>query len=260
MNIFLNSYHNFYKEAGIYDSRVEFFELGARYLADKSNSIGDLSARYNIFLNIKELPVIMKDIKKTYIVLAFSCFDEFLDEIKKEILVYYGFEYSIGKEDTKYSKLKLILPEIGKSINENSFEENCVEYYRLIRNAFVHKSAKDNAKIQAIHKKMYEIERPDIYKKYKAAPSSNDKIEFEDFILLTVVLKNIVEKVSEECNPSMECILSKIDWNKIIKRITYLTERDRKIQAVKNILISEYYMNSIAEIDIIKILDQQDHW
>lgn len=260
MNILLNSYHNFMKEAGVYDSKVEFFELATRCLMDKSDEIDELTKQHSIYLNNKELPTILKDIKKTYIVLAFSCFDEYLDELKKEILYYYDRDYSIKKEETKYSKLKNILCELEKSITEDTFEENCIEYYRLIRNSFVHKSTKNNVMIQALYKKIKKIEKSEIYKKYKTAPSAITEIDFEDFVLLTVILKNIVKKISLVINPSSEEVFSKIDWNTIIKRISYLSKNSRKIQAVKNILNTEYHLTNVTEKDILSKLDQQDHW
>lgn len=217
-NFIFQAYRILKKALGRFDAVVECNELAIReFLSIAENSenpsgyLEQISRKHNIAVNDIELDLWQVRAAHFYILSVYQQFEEFLENFRIEHPASESWDYrKTQKEDHKQETLFMsILRNIGtKDHIENkriigAYRIDIYEYYRLVRNRFMHTEIKD----KKLYNKLVEIKKDYaslIKEKYKVetAPNDYEKISFDDFILFTRVVKDIVLQLCHIAKPS----------------------------------------------------------
>lgn len=211
-----NSYNELKKTLGEYDCLVELKELILlnfdRTINLDSNPVDcirKISEKEKIFFNPNSYPEAKRLIKHSYISLAYSAFDDFLKILKDELTIEYDFrnsgntkgltEIDLVNQIIYENTRKEVLSEIG------SLDYFIIEHYRKIRNEFIHPSIKKKEPINFILGTKYEIQCMDKYSKHLLLiDDKKSTIEFDDFILLSMAIKNYAYDICNLAEPNDE--------------------------------------------------------
>ena len=163
--------------------------------------------------------------------------EHFLKEFREEFQSFYPkteWKSRQAKKNETVPLLKHILESVFESFSEGEKEITSAvykgfEYYRLVRNGFAHIIHKDK-KLKNMHLGLADYSSFYIAKfKVENAPNPPDKIDFNDFLLLTNIIKNIGYKLSEYFKPPNKVIAEKVCELEMEIKI------DRKLKKVKTI-------------------------
>lgn len=189
-------------ELGRYDAIVEFTELAVRDFLKCANASGNISSflrqksiEHRVSINSVEQSILKTRIANSYIVSVYQYSELFLFKFRDEYRNLYGVSMELG--DSTHNLLLKILSKLpsGERVSmETVGIHNCLlfDYYRLVRNKYVHAYKVDGQKVKRALEAAMECadaiknEFPNL-----SAPNSHQSLSFGDFILFTRVVRNI---------------------------------------------------------------------
>jgi len=249
------AFRNLKKGLGEFDAVVECNELAIREFlknlnaaTEKDKFIKDLSEKHFIKVDIVNVDYFSARIRQFYILSVLQQAEQFFDEFKKEYKTYYEdwIEKESGETDFD-SVLKNTFNTTTQGIKEIGEEVYfAYEYYRLVRNRFAHSEEKDVKKLDSLWSKI--VGFGEFYSQSfhcSGAPNKYVKIDFNDFLLITNVVKHIGYTICEKCKPDNDLLASKICNLEVIVG-------DQKIYPVKNIMRlkdnGERFLNALENL------------
>ncbi|XDD45225.1 hypothetical protein AB3N60_10910 [Leptospira sp. WS39.C2] len=258
----MKSYNDLKTTLGKYDSLVEFLELCIRNLKENAISDADVETKIinalnksNINFNANEYKTVKPLIYKNFIAIAYSAFDEFIFDFSKELDIFYG-KYKKQKK-TEETKLDFLLERMETQITKfaignikNSNEYSILEYYRLIRNTFVHASSKKDTKLQSLHNSVKKLKLDEKYIKYKNLPNSENEIDFNDFIFVSKITLDLAFIISKHLDPKIDDYVKFIDESNFIR---YGINSDRFLNSIASFLVTEYRLPFNVALSIAQL-------
>lgn len=253
-------FRNLKKGLGEFDAVVECNEMAIREFLknlkasqDQKQFIQDLSQKHGVRVDTVSVDLFSSRIRLFYILSVMQQAEQFIDEFRKEYRTYNPIW--IAKEDgeTDFDNLlRNIFSSKGRGINEIGKEVyHGFEYYRLVRNRFAHSEEKDLKKLENQCLKICEY--ADFYNSTfhsVDSPNNYDKIDFNDFLLFTNIIKHIGYTLCEKCKPDNAQLADKISIleikveNKTIKPLKNIfklkNDPDRFLNAIGNLLNSTF--------------------
>lgn len=205
------SYRKFKKALGEFDAVVECNELAIlefldNYKENENSCILGLSRKHKIKVDAVEITKFSSRIRSFYIVSVLQQFEQFLKDFRKEYLTYFD---KVWTEKSKgQTHLENLLYNIDVCISEDTL--NIYNYYRLIRNYFSH-TDRDIEQINELFSKVNQISLAsldDIILSTKLKIHSLDEVNFEDFLIITNIVKHIAYVISTFSKPTNEHIAS----------------------------------------------------
>lgn len=215
------AFRNLKKGLGEFDAVVECNEMAIREFlknldasVDKTKFIQDLAQIHSVRVDTVRIDLFSSRIRLFYILSVMQQAEQFFDEFKKEYRSYFESEWdnkSDGETDFDnllkniYSSKERGIDGIGKEVYHG------LEYYRLVRNRFAHSESKDLKRLNNQCKKI--VEYSDFYNTSfhsTGCPNTYDKIDFNDFLLLSNIIKNIGYTLCEKCKPDNSVLAKKI--------------------------------------------------
>ncbi len=213
------SYRNLKNNLGKFDAIVEYNELAVREFFACANGyenpnkyISLLSERHHIRVNAVDLSAMPRRIAQFYILSVYQQAEEFLENFRRE---YKEFVQKEWTDEEKDSLLEKILKNIGTIFVENrsaigDLRIEIFEYYRLVRNQFMHTEIKGERLNKCLEKLKKYSEQINADYKINQAPNNYNEMSFEDFILFSRVTKDIAFELCQIGRPSDEELVHRI--------------------------------------------------
>lgn len=265
------------KGLGEFDAVVECNEMAIREFlknlkasANQKEFIQDLSQKHGIRVDTVSVDLFSSRIRLFYILSVMQQAEQFIDEFRKEYKLYKPewAEKQDGETDLD-NLLRNIYSSKGRGIDSIGKEVyHGFEYYRSVRNRFAHSEEKDLKKLdsQCVKIMAYEDFYRSTFHSFDS-PNSYDKIDFNDFLLITNIVKNIGYTLCGHCKPSNAEIAEKLTdfevkiGNKTIKPLKSVfklkNDPQRFSNAIGNLLNSVF--GKINEIDKYEIIQHISH-
>jgi hypothetical protein len=275
-NFAFRCYFKLKDNLGRFDSVVECNELAVREFVEIANTsinqdeyIQRLSEKHGVKVDKMEAEIFHIRICQWYILSVYQQAEEFFDEFKKEHPRWK--EWSTIPEhrkndNPKETELQYLLRFLnilnpsdidlkGKGIRYEIFE-----YYRLIRDRFMHTDFKEKKLLNALEKiNNHEIS---VFQEFHVnAPNEYNQLNFDDFILFSRVIKDIAQELCRIARPSASEIAKMLlerdqekDPNKkeinlkSLKKFSNNKERQRR--CLQRLLKSQYNLQE-KEVDPI---------
>jgi hypothetical protein len=199
-----------------------------------------------IFFNPNSYDESKRLIYHSYIALAYSAFDDFLDKFKSDLKSIYGEQSIVKKKDGEKGIdhinrcVKNIKP---NSIHRNSFdlEYFLINHYRIIRNEFIHPMIKKNEPYSCIYNTKYEALYLKKYPKFpELAYREKNSIEFADFIVLSKAILDYAKYITIFAEPDNDYYEALID---IKKHSKYNIHSERFINSIAQFFVTKYNLN-----------------
>jgi len=254
----LKAYKQLKSELGVFDAVVEFSELCTRdFIANKPTELDfeeylrSKSQQHGIKVNYVEIDKFNVTMSHSYIVIAYQAFENFIHSSRKENELIKSVKYEIKTEDGNLLErnLKSIyrINDISSVVNQRLLD--IFDYYRNVRNKFVHPSS-DAKKVKKAFAKL-EANREVIQKTYRLeAPNAFDEIQFDDFNLFTRILKQIGQIISNESEPSTSELANYYMHRNLFKNQNNII---RKKNAIINQIINDFGYDNL---DALKIYNE----
>ncbi len=266
------SFRNLKKGLGAFDAVVECNEIAIReFLKNLKDSQGPkqfiqtLSQKHGVRVDTVNIDLFSSRIRLFYILSVMQQAEQFIDEFRKEYKTYNPTwtDKEDGETDLD-NLLHNIFSSKGRGIDGIGKEVYYgFEYYRLVRNRFAHSEEKDLKKLESQCLKISE------YKNFYnsafhsvGSPNNYDKIDFNDFLLFTNIIKNMGYTLCEKCKPDNSKLAEKIITleikraNKTIKPLKNIfklkNDPNRFLNAMGNLLNSTF--GKINETDKNEII------
>jgi len=273
------AFRNIKKGLGEFDAVVECNEMAIREFLknlkaspDQRQFIQDLSEKHGVRVDTVSVDLFSSRIRLFYILSVMQQAEQFFGEFKKEYQTY-NPTWNEKKEKDGETDFDNILSNIftskGRGINEIGKEVyHGFEYYRLVRNRFAHSEEKDLKKLNNQCLKISEY--AEFYNAtYHSinSPNNYDKIDFNDFLLFTNIIKHIGYTLCEKCKPDNAQLAEKISTlevngeNKTIKPLKNILKLknnpERFSNAIGNLLNSTFgKINKTDRDEIIQHLNR----
>ncbi|TQO36719.1 hypothetical protein GQ41_1302 [Arenibacter algicola] len=267
------AFRNLKKGLGEFDAVVECNEMAIREFLnnlkasqDQKQFIQDLSNKHEVRVDSVNIVLFSSRIRLFYIMSVMQQAEQFIDEFRKEYKTYNPTWTNKVDGETDFDNLlQNIFSSKGQGITEIGKEVYYgFEYYRFVRNRFAHSEEKDLKKLNNLCKKVTEF--TDYYNsKFHSVncPNSYEKIDFNDFLLFTNIIKNIGYTLCEKCKPDNSQLAERIAKleieidNKTIKPIKSINklknDPKRYSNAIGNLLNSNF--GKINSSDRDKIIE-----
>lgn len=251
------SYRKLKTSLGEFDAVVECNELAIRefiqnFTKDGKKYITQLSQKHHVKVNEVGIDKFSSRIRSYYIASVFQQSEQFLSDFKKEWKEYFPEKEWADKEKSQ-TALDSTLKSICLSLDSDIL---CFyEYYRLVRNYMSHtdRDTKD------LHNKWKEIHANE--NKFLSSlnlpllPHQINSLDFDDFIIITNIVKHIAFLICQQSKPTNEqiatVIFKKINTNKNtlagIKKLKNDPERYKK--AIRSCIMTEYGRFSTSDAD-----------
>ncbi len=251
-----HSFRNIKKGLGEFDAVVECNELAIREFTsnlsktpDKETYIQALAEKHSVRVDTVSLKLFESRIRQFYIMSVMQKAEQFFDEFKKEYKDYNPIwvDKKDGETDldnlliNTFSSLKNGIKEIKEEVYFG------YEYYRFVRNRFAHFEEKDNKKLKSYLQKVknYQVFYNNTFHS-NSKPNEYKEIDFNDFLLITNIIKNIGYTLCEKCKPDNQILAE------IISKKEITTKTNKKINSVKSLSKlknnSERYSNAIENL------------
>lgn len=237
------AFRNLKKGLGEFDAVVECNEMAIReFLAnlkasnDQNQFIQNLSQKHNVRVDTVRVDIFSSRIRLFYILSVMQQAEQFIDEFKKEYKIYNpNWSEKVDGETDFDNLLRNIFSSKGQGIIEIGEEVyNGFEYYRYIRNRFAHSEEKDNKKLDSLCLKISAYSNFYSVKFHSNdCPNNYDKIDFNDFLLFTNIIKHIGYTLCEKCKPD-NSKLAEIITNLEVKTNTKIIKPLKSIKKLKN--------------------------
>lgn len=254
------AFRNLKKGLGKFDAVVECNEMAIREFLknfkaskDQKQFIQDLSRKHEVKVDTVSVDLFSSRIRLFYILSVMQQAEQFIDNFRKEYKTYNPtWSDKVDGETDFDNLLRNIFTSKGSGIDRIGKEVyHGFEYYRLVRNRFTHSEERDIKKLENQCSKISE------YKEFYNSsfhsfdsPNKYDKIDFNDFLLFTNIIKNIGYTLCEKCKPDNLQLAKKIVSqevkveNKLIKPIKNIfklkNDPDRFSNAIGNLLNSNF--------------------
>ena len=250
-------YQSLYTTFGRVDSIVECIELSIRDFLNRSEDhsnfdkyIEERAEQNNIRVNTVNVEHLKVRSSQLHILNVFQQFEGYLIDLKKEI------PFKIKLDEGNDSLFKRMLKALDDSEGLISqIEIDIVEYYRNIRNIFMHQeieSGKYDKKAERI--RMIIQNKNDELKKY-SAPNKYEELQFDDFILFTKISKDIAAKLCVVGCPSAKEIANFIRASKYYSRLNkYRNNKDRFERAAETLCRCEYSLDKTDSKEVVNEL------
>jgi hypothetical protein len=240
------SFSELKKTLGQYDAAVELKELSLRFLNSQFNQnnkiefISSISKKVNIAYNPASYDESKRLICLSYISMAYSGFDNFVYSLNSEIETIFGKKNintdGLCELDILIEKMKQIT---NKTINpiKNIVEYDIVQYYRLIRNEFVHPFINKHENIDYFYKRIDKNKLNKAYPKYSSCLNTKNNISFDDFIFLSLIIKEYAKILCDFIEPSDDIMAKSVDYKKFVR---YGLNSERFINSITQHLVSNF--------------------
>ena len=190
-----NIFNNFKKKFGEVCVSIQFLELSRRELLNNSN-IDEIIERNKIHIKKEfDSDKIEMNIFNIYILMTHSCVCDFINEVKS--IINSNIVAVVSKEKKKDGEDDLLFIYRKLKIEKDFLYEVC-NYYRNIRNNFIHKGEKSPAKPKKKNGEYIVLSK----KIKKLEIHNSDAIDFDDFLIFSSCCLRICKKIWE-----------KIEWN-----------------------------------------------
>ena len=225
------------------DATVEWIEVAVRHLkreyeASGSEGIYRLASDYNVRVN----PVDFNDIcvrwGQLQLLSSFQFFDDFLSNFRDE----HPRDLPPRKRNKGEDLITSIMEDYDVSKNDVGLNEfDILDYYRLVRNQLMHNPSVEQGKVHKSQAARILENKKDKYSTL-SAPNYIDSIQFDDFILLTRVIKHFSRVLCSRTTPTesewTSLILKDSD---LVKRLRAFIGNETRIKSkLKSYLVSNY--------------------
>ena len=271
------AFRNLKKGLGEFDAVVECNEMAIlEFIAnlkasiDKTKFIQDLSQKHGVKVDTVGIDLFSSRIRIFYILSVMQQAEQFIDEFRKEYKTYNPtWADKIDGETDFDNLLRNIFTSKGQGIIAIGEEVyHGFEYFRLVRNRFAHSEEKDLKKLETLCTKISGYV-PFYNSTFHSVgnPNNYDKIDFNDFLLFTNIIKHIGYTLCEKCKPSNSQLADRISKlevkveNKIIRPIKNIfklkNDPGRFSNAMGNLLNSTFgKINSTDRDEIIQHINR----
>lgn len=207
-------------------------ELAMRELNTQSLSNGDgveqymksVSKKHAIRVSLSQFNEVVSELPRWYTMLVFTAVDRAFRQLIREIWTYKCPSNWIRRvNDEELSAIQqLELNQPPGSVRLNAYPEYAVmEYYRLIRNEFVHTPRQRNRPTIEAHTALMEKSGDYLKERYqtRGAPNAPDSLTFDDFFLQTRVARDFAIVISDAYQLTIDDIfrVASID-HKLLRR------------------------------------------
>ncbi len=241
---------------GRVDSIVECIELAIRDLLDKADKsdnfdsyIQEIASKNKIKVNTVSAESLKVRASQLHLLNVYQQFEGYLIELKKEL------PFEVKLDNGEDSLLKRMLAALNHQDTISHQEIEILEYYRNIRNTFMHptiESTKYDKACERLREKL-EVQTTGL-EKYNA-PNKYKEIMFDDFILFTKVAKDVAEKMCTVARPSNEQIAEMLKQTKYYSRLNkYKKNQKRYAKALETLCRCEYSINKEDSKQLLAIL------
>ena len=210
------AYRKLKKTLGEFDAVVECNEIAIREFIEKANKDGtnkyiqQLSHKHRVRVNEVDFLKFSTRIRQYYVASVFQQAEQFIKDFKAEWRIYF--------EGHEWSELKN-----GETIFQNSVRNLSIklpndlieiyEYYRIVRNYMAH-TDRDVDELKRRYNRISLNENEFLRDlRINVTPNPYDEIDFDDFLILTNVVKHIAYLFSVSSKPDNETV-AKILLNK----------------------------------------------
>lgn len=238
-----NILNKFLKEIGIACNTNQFVELAIRMMQKGSScSLRDdfllkKMARDHGLSISNYSNDISQNVVFGYLTTINSCLQDFLSQYAKLVGSSTNNETYDNRSD--YGKLRWTIKKMSAEMDDLEKDAvNICEYYRLLRNQFIH-SGEDCSKINVLHGKLQNV--AEMYKKSKlskilCAPSDKEHLNYDDQVLFARASCLIAKFIYEKTKYNWKIILE----SKKEKIKPFLVRSERNINSIINMLQKEY--------------------
>lgn len=204
-----HSYRRLKRSLGEFDAVVECNEIAIReFIAkaeheDSNKYIQQLSSKHQIKVDEVDFIKFSARIRQYYLVSVFQQSEQFLKDFKKERKEYFDEEEWIKQEEGE-TKLKNIITNTGAIFSPELL--NIYEYYRLVRNYMAH-TDRDNKELNRRFDKTKKISN-EVLSSFNLSfkPNELENIDFNDFLILTNIVKHIAFIICQNSKPNNQRI------------------------------------------------------
>lgn len=242
---------------GEIDAIVECVELSVREFSrqvqkadDPEGYIVDMARQNGVRVNTVKFPDLHQRTSCLHILNVYQQFDVFLNEFKREAS---GISLSSEQgNESLFMQILGCLDNVDGLVSELEIE--ILEYYREIRNIFMHGDVRPD-KAERRRKKMAGIDQSDgILEKYDA-PNCYENIQFDDFVLFTKVAKDVEKKLCILARPSNDQIAELLRETRGYRSAQKLkTNPERMRRALIQLCATEYALSKGEADEIVRIL------
>ena len=255
------AYRKLKKTLGEFDAVVECNEIAIREFLEKAEGedprkyIQQLSSKHRVKVDEVDLIKFGSRIRQYYVTSVFQQSEQFLKDFKDEWIKYHT--------DNEW-----LAPKSGETNFQNCFKNtkidipsnlmDCYEYYRLVRNYMSH-SDRDIKALTTSYKKV--VNNGDGFLrdlKVVKSPNSLENINFDDFFILTNIVKHIAFLICNGSKPHNQRIsevlfeLSKENKKAAYKGLKKLKNNEvRYDKALKSFTRTTFGRFSSSDIDEI---------
>ncbi|MDU4848512.1 hypothetical protein [Clostridium sp.] len=247
------TYNEFKKKLGERDAIVQFTELMTRDFmkiygneVKNSNFLRNKSNEYELNLTCFDYKLLINKLVGSYIINVNVCFEEYLRKVYGKIRKY--FKNYIPKKQEE-SLLECVLNNLDESKMDEKlhYYYRVCEYYRLLRNFFVHgkKDIKDNRELllKEINKaaKKYKIDSWEI-------PNKLEEVNYNDFKLFSISSLKVGKFIITSLVYDVEKIYENNNWNNLKK---YKNNLPKMKKCIESFLKNNYNISDIKYVDYI---------
>ena len=244
-------YRDLKQQLGEFDAFCECIELASRDLISRANAASDrdayvagLSRRHGICVNRLQVEVLSPHVARMYILAVHQCLEDFLIGLRAEHP--HGKEWDMdGDADrlTKIARAAGFKPTLAFDV---------CQHYRDVRNATVHRSARDKMagcgglRLQELLGRVgHDAALGNLH-----APNSYESVCFDDFLLFTRSAKALAEELCEASRPTDE-ELAEIVITETGKLAGKLRKAPERLANARSGLLQTTYSISKEEADRI---------
>jgi hypothetical protein len=210
------SYYRLLKTLGHSDGMAEVIEVAIRDFIEQASAHGD--TRDYLLQRAQHQRIIVHELDagnipvraaNFYVVVAYQHLESFIYDFLSEASLALGEDFSArdGKESALDWALRVLPDGIARN-KQKIWRERylLLDYYRRIRNGFVHNRKPEEAIDRAF--KTVEKLRPLVLEDYQlAAPNEPHLLTMDDFLLLTRLIKYLATDFRRMCQPNQDQIL-----------------------------------------------------
>ncbi|WP_434347657.1 hypothetical protein ACN6A1_06260 [Myxococcus virescens] len=187
---------------GELDALCECLEIAIRDLVESANGssdpnefMGERSRHHGVRVNRVDIPGLQAHAARTHIMTVYQSLEDFLDDLRSE--------HPLGDQWDMNGKRDLLTKTAGALGFNPTLPFDICQYYRLIRNAVAHPSARDGlrgstAKVSALQHRV--AQAPNL--NTLDAPNPFDNVTFDDFVLFSRATKLLAMELCAAGRPS----------------------------------------------------------
>jgi hypothetical protein len=202
------------------------------HVDNPSLKLGKFAAKYGLVIDHVDKDIMPNRLALMYILAVYSQLLEFLESFILE-----HPNSNKWKRITCEHIIKFVLRSIGALNNSYcEFEREIVDYYRLVRNRFMH----PDVNIIHLNKQLKKIKKLIAHSDERLEPNSYYSVNFSDFDLFTRTVKSLAEKLCIIARPADDHIIA-MAMNQGFKKLNkYKNKPNRYRNALSQKFCMEY--------------------